>query len=527
MNVAAASLGAISAPGVDAAAPASVAGLGFDFTSLLVALLGRSAEAAPSPADSGVAAPEAVASGEAEEPEVAHPAAADAQPLAATMLAAAAAAPVAVIPIATAPAAEVVDPPRPQSPSLVPAAVPVEDAQHPAGPMRSTDEVPPAPANVATRAPRTPEVDAILGATTTPTAAAPAKPVVDAAPVPVDDGTVAVPSESAPEAPEPAAVPPSPVVAKAVPAAAVAAAARATVVNAAPASAPATEAAPIAEAPVAIASAARIPSSDPEEKPASSPATQPAKAQARETPAAASPVVETTAAHATVDRGRSEPQEPIARERRVPAANPANPSSPPPAHETAPRRVERGEATADVDAPALERPTPQHAEPVVTAAPAAPRPEHAPARPAPDAVPAPSVDVDRLLAAHEARPARMHDDGAMRLQVDHEKLGPIDVRVAVRDHGVHADLLASHGDAREALVSNRPSLEAALGRANLRLEGFTVGLGQHHDPQHAPWREQRPALPAAPAPERISPPSITTAEPAPVVTAAGRLSLRA
>jgi flagellar hook-length control protein FliK len=393
--------------------------------------------------------------------------------------------------------------------------------------VRSTDEVPPAPANVATPAPRPPDVDAILGATATPTATAPAKPVVDAVPAPVDDGPVVVPSGSAPDAPEPAVVPSSPVVAKAGPAAATAAAAPATVVVTAPVSAPATEAAPIAEAPVVIAAATRIPSSDSEEKPASNPATAPAKAEAREITAAASAVVETPAAHAAVDRGRREPQEPIARESNAPAASPASPSSPAPAHETAPRRVERAEAKADVDAPALERPTPQHTEPAVTAAPAAPRPEHAPARPAQDAAPAPSVDVDRLLAAHEARPARMHDDGAMRLQVEHEKLGPIDVRVAVRDHGVHADLLASHGDAREALVTNRPSLEAALGRANLRLEGFTVGLGQHHDPQHAPGREPQPALPAAPASERISPPSIATAEPAPVVTTAGRLSLRA
>ncbi|HXJ35876.1 MAG TPA: flagellar hook-length control protein FliK [Candidatus Eisenbacteria bacterium] len=531
MNVVPASLGAIGAIGVDAAAPPGVAGPGFDFTSLLVALLGRPAEvvAPPVAADGDVAAPEEMTSGEGEAPEVARPAEEDGQPIAATMLAAAAAAatPVVAVPIATAPAVESADLPRPQSPSLLPAAVPGEDAKRPAAPVRSTDEVPPAPANVATLAPRPPDVDAILGATATPTATPPAKPVVDAVPAPVDDAPVVVPSGSAPDAPEPAVVPSSPVLAQAIPAAA---ATPGTVVGTAPVSAPATEAAPIAaKAPIAIASATRIPSSDSEEKPASGPAAAraPAKPLAHESTAAASAVVETPAAQGAVDRGRREPQEQVAREAKAPAASPANPSSPASGHEMAPRRVERAEARADVDAPALERPTPQHTEPAVTAAPAAPRPEHAPAPPARDAAPAPSVDVDRLLAAHEARPARMHDDGAMRLQVEHEKLGPIDVRVAVRDHGVHADLLASHGDAREALVTNRPSLEAALGRANLRLEGFTVGLGQHHDPQHAPGREPQPALPAAPASERLSPPSIATAEPAPVVTTAGRLSLRA
>jgi flagellar hook-length control protein FliK len=69
-----------------------------------------------------------------------------------------------------------------------------------------------------------------------------------------------------------------------------------------------------------------------------------------------------------------------------------------------------------------------------------------------------------------------------------EGLGPVEVRVVVRADAVHATLLSNHDGARDALNAGRPSLEAALGRSNLRLEGFTVDVGQQ---QHQPQADQQ------------------------------------
>jgi hypothetical protein len=121
-------------------------------------------------------------------------------------------------------------------------------------------------------------------------------------------------------------------------------------------------------------------------------------------------------------------------------------------------------------------------------------------------------DVERLLALHDARPQRVRDDGAMRLELEHEQLGPIAVRVAVRDHGVRAELTASHEHARDTLVAGRPSLEAALDRANLRLDAFDVQTGGQHQ---RPFAERDARLPPAltPSPAPIRARSATTPEP--------------
>jgi hypothetical protein len=66
----------------------------------------------------------------------------------------------------------------------------------------------------------------------------------------------------------------------------------------------------------------------------------------------------------------------------------------------------------------------------------------------------------------------------MRLEVSTGDLGRVEVRVAVRADAVHANLVAGHDQARETLSANRGLLEEALGRSNLRLEGFTVDLGR-------------------------------------------------
>ena len=107
-----------------------------------------------------------------------------------------------------------------------------------------------------------------------------------------------------------------------------------------------------------------------------------------------------------------------------------------------------------------------------------------------------------------------------------EGLGPVEVRVVVRADGVHATLLANHDQAREALTAGRPSLEAALERSNLRLEGFTVDVGQQHQQSEA--EQQRGASAATAwlrangfeAPATTSPLGVS-------VAAAQGLSLRA
>jgi flagellar hook-length control protein FliK len=74
----------------------------------------------------------------------------------------------------------------------------------------------------------------------------------------------------------------------------------------------------------------------------------------------------------------------------------------------------------------------------------------------------------------DARSALASEDAALALRLDHQALGPIEIRIAVRDRDVHAVLLARDGVACETLAGGRAVLEAALGRADLRLTGFTV-----------------------------------------------------
>ena len=75
---------------------------------------------------------------------------------------------------------------------------------------------------------------------------------------------------------------------------------------------------------------------------------------------------------------------------------------------------------------------------------------------------------------------RLPDGGEMRLEVTPEGLGPIEIRVAVRADAVQASLWTQQDHARAALEAHRPMLADALGRSSLRLEEFTVGVGQHH-----------------------------------------------
>jgi len=138
-------------------------------------------------------------------------------------------------------------------------------------------------------------------------------------------------------------------------------------------------------------------------------------------------------------------------------------------------------------------------------------------------------DVERLVRLDQLRPVRVRDGGEMRMEVAAEGLGRVEVRVEVRADAVHAALYAQQDHARDALVAHRPALEAALGRSHLKLETFSVGVGQHElgdsdrrTPQSEPAHDE-------PGPRRPSSPSVAAAAPATTLTptASGGLSLRA
>jgi hypothetical protein len=283
-------------------------------------------------------------------------------------------------------------------------------------------------------------------------------------------------------------------------------------------------------------------------RPTAGPAPKATPLAARVPPAVATPLVDVAAAPADGGLGPAH------------VGPPADPVESPAATQ-APASEASAETTADVPAPravetALARPAPareadrgarvpkrESAEPARpadtapiprdVAEPAAVRPAIEPAAgsrsQAPAGAPEPPTpaapDVERLVALHEARPQRIRDDGAMRLEVEHEQLGPIELRVAVRDHGVRAELTASHEHARDALVAGRASLEAALDRAQLRLDTFDVQTGgQQHRPSAE--RDARVPLPGAPP---AAPPlarASTAPEPVPVLRP-GHVSLRA
>jgi flagellar hook-length control protein FliK len=121
------------------------------------------------------------------------------------------------------------------------------------------------------------------------------------------------------------------------------------------------------------------------------------------------------------------------------------------------------------------------------------------------------------------------DGGEMRLHVSPDGPGPVEVRVVVQADGVQAALTAHQDHARQALEAHRPSREAALGRSNLRLEGFNVALGQHGADSGRDLREQAQAgaaLRGVPAPA-LSAAAAASSEPIRPTTALGGLSLRA
>jgi hypothetical protein len=135
-------------------------------------------------------------------------------------------------------------------------------------------------------------------------------------------------------------------------------------------------------------------------------------------------------------------------------------------------------------------------------------------------------EVERIIRLDALRSAPP-DNGEMRLELATDGLGRVDVRVAVRADAVHASLLASHDHARDTLEAHRSSLEAALGRSNLRLEGFSVALGQ----QGRDANDLRERMEETPSARSLSVAPVSapgaTAEPTRAILTPGGLSLRA
>ncbi|HLK11890.1 MAG TPA: flagellar hook-length control protein FliK [Candidatus Binatia bacterium] len=157
------------------------------------------------------------------------------------------------------------------------------------------------------------------------------------------------------------------------------------------------------------------------------------------------------------------------------------------------------------------------------ATPGPPRAAAAAAAPAPAETARPR-DGDDVLRSAQLRVPAGRDGGEMRFDVTPDGLGRVQVHVVVREDAVHAALYAQQGDARDALTAQRPSLEAALGRSQLRLEGFTVGLGQ---PQQETAHERSPGHPSPGGPAPLAPAPVPQPAAAEPLAGRGGLSLRA
>jgi hypothetical protein len=129
-----------------------------------------------------------------------------------------------------------------------------------------------------------------------------------------------------------------------------------------------------------------------------------------------------------------------------------------------------GRSASVADAPAL--PSPAAASPV--AARTAPAPADAPT-PRLEGWPASAPLAERVVQALHLSAAR--DGAEIRVRCEPDGLGHLDVRIQVRNDGVHAVVMAEHESTRGLLHSQQHVLEQALARSELRLSSFSVDLG--------------------------------------------------
>jgi flagellar hook-length control protein FliK len=128
------------------------------------------------------------------------------------------------------------------------------------------------------------------------------------------------------------------------------------------------------------------------------------------------------------------------------------------------------------------------------------------------------------------RLSALRGGGEIRLQLEPEGLGHIDVRLHLQSDGVRAVIVAEHESTRALLTSQQHVLQDAFNRSELRLSGFSVDVGSGGGAAttfaQADERGQGGGTPSAP-----SAPGATTTNGADGVEAAaplanGRVSVR-
>jgi flagellar hook-length control protein FliK len=116
--------------------------------------------------------------------------------------------------------------------------------------------------------------------------------------------------------------------------------------------------------------------------------------------------------------------------------------------------------------------------------------------------------------------------GEIRLQLDPEGLGHIDVRLHLQSDGVRAVIVAEHESTRALLTSQQQVLEQAFARSDLRLSGFSVDVGSGHGSALPDSASARDDDPDATARASTRPDGGSRAEPAASVLPEGRVSVR-
>jgi flagellar hook-length control protein FliK len=127
-----------------------------------------------------------------------------------------------------------------------------------------------------------------------------------------------------------------------------------------------------------------------------------------------------------------------------------------------------GRSASVAEEPAL--PSPAAASPAVARTVPAPAPA-----PRSEAWPATTPLAERVVDALHLSAAR--DGAEIRVRCEPDGLGHLDVRIQVRNDGVHAVVMAEYESTRSLLHSQQHVLEQALARSELRLSSFSVDLG--------------------------------------------------
>ncbi len=135
---------------------------------------------------------------------------------------------------------------------------------------------------------------------------------------------------------------------------------------------------------------------------------------------------------------------------------------------------------------------------------------------------------DRVADA--VRLSSVRGGGEIRLQLEPEGLGHIDVRLHLQADGVRAVIVAEHESTRALLTSQQQVLQDALQRSDVRLSGFSVDVGSGGGAAMSGSMDGRDQG-GAPAGRPTAPaPPTTTADAGPVLDDAplanGRVSVR-